>query len=94
MLLLCSAFIRAHLEHHIGILYSIGSNLYLWGPLYKEGMYLLEQGQSRAMKMIRGVEEIFYEDRLREGLFSLKKRRPGEDLTVAFQYTKGAYKKD
>ena len=56
------------------------------GPQYRKYMELLERVQTRATRMIRGLEQLSYEERLRElGLFSLGKRRLGGDLIVAFQ---------
>ncbi|KAJ7401827.1 hypothetical protein BTVI_92311 [Pitangus sulphuratus] len=44
--------------------------------------------------MIRGMEHVSYEKRLREaGLLNLEKRRLQSDLILAFQYLKRVYEK-
>ncbi|PKU49606.1 hypothetical protein llap_159 [Limosa lapponica baueri] len=55
-------------------------------------MELLERVQRRAKKMMKGLEHLSYEDRLRElGLFILEKRKTQEDLIAAFQYLMGTW---
>jgi len=67
----------------------------LWTSQHRRDMDLLEWVQWRATKMVRGLENLLYEVRLRElGFFSMEKGRLWGDLIVTLEYLKGTYKKD
>lgn len=54
-------------------------------PQHKKDVNLLEQFHMWATSMIKGLENLSYENRLRElGFFSLEKRRVQGHLIVAF----------
>ena len=59
----------------------------VWGTQRKKNVELLVWVQRRSMKMIKVLEHLSYEDRLRKlGLFSLEKRNFWRVLIVAFEY--------
>ena len=74
--LLFKALVRPHLEYAKQV----------WAPMYKRQETIIENVQRRATKLVPGLKDLSYEDRLRSlGLPTIKYRRLRSNMIEMFK---------
>ena len=82
---LYKALIRPHLEYATVV----------WSPFLKKDIFLIENVQRRATKIVRSIRNLSYEERLKHlGLPTLKYRRERNDMIQVYKIMNGIDKLD
>ena len=77
---LYKSYVRPHLEFAVQA----------WSPYLKKDIQTLEKVQRRATRLMHGLENLTYQDRLEKtGLYSLECRRQRGDLIETFKILNG-----
>jgi len=64
----------------------------VWSPHYDEDIKLIEGVQRRATKLVTGMQDLQYDERVKQlGLMRLERRRVRSDLIETFKIMNGVY---